>query len=252
MGAVSYTFNQSASATSAIDLTDPAVNNGAAPMSTPRQGGFTLRNRVDCSDLATGNKTLFTVTAKSSASLVANTLFLMEVPKRTFVKSVTQKVPVGSTAPTTAYNTVHASGNSFASGAQLMLGAAAYTTSSQAAMKVDLTDGHAGVSSMDGAVFGTMPILKEAGTTALLPSAISSTSASATPWAGGVQWKFAGTDDVIPIGRYFPFGGFVTLTMGPDAVVVSSASSAHLTNSSTTGTMAGVWDFMATCEYLPE
>jgi hypothetical protein len=250
--AVAYTFNQSASGSSAIDLTDPDTNPGAAPMSTPRQGGFTLRNRIDASQLSTADTKLFTIGAVATAAVVANQLLVLEVPKRTFVKSVTQKVPVGATAPTTAYTSVSAAGNSVFSNAELMLGALAYTSASQASMKADLTDGHADLSSLDGAVFGHMPITKETGLTGGLPSAVSSSSSS-TPWAGGLLWNFTGAAETITSeGRYFPYGGFVTLVVGPDAFATSSVSSAHVTASTTAGNIAGVWDFMADCEYLPE
>ena len=43
------------------DLTDVTVNPEAAPTSTPRQGGFTLRNRVNFANVSAANKKLWII-----------------------------------------------------------------------------------------------------------------------------------------------------------------------------------------------
>jgi hypothetical protein len=60
--------NSSASTT--FDLTDPSINPSAAPQSTPRQGGFTLRNRINFTNVAAANKKLFNMVSSGSAAQV--------------------------------------------------------------------------------------------------------------------------------------------------------------------------------------
>jgi hypothetical protein len=78
---------------STINLTTTTLNPDAAPIATPRPGGFVIRNRWNCANLTTANKTTLqaiTSAKASSDSLAsfANLFRVVAVPKRTLVKSV--------------------------------------------------------------------------------------------------------------------------------------------------------------------
>lgn len=256
MASVAYKFNVAVS--SLINLTSVSNNPSVAPVTTPRQGGFTLRNRINVANITSANATLWTAAAKSSASQATSAMLVLEVPKRTFVKHVSLRNPAGSTAPTTAFANVHASANSFASGAYLQLGGVFYKNASQSLSSsaiIYTADSRQSIASMDGTLFGALAITKETGATAGLPSKVS--TSSSTPYTGGEMFTVPGADEqVLPKGAYFPYGGFVTLQLGPHGHATASTSSGHLTNvsssSATTFKIAGVWEFMADCEYLPE
>jgi len=73
----------------ALDLTDTDVNPDAAPTSTPRQGGFTLRNRINFDNVSIANKTMWTVSDATPTTETTVPLKLLEVPDRVYVKDLT-------------------------------------------------------------------------------------------------------------------------------------------------------------------
>jgi len=80
-------FTVTLASVSKYDLTDTAVNPQAYEQSTPRQGGFTLQNRIDFDS----------VTAPTATKAVANILKLIKIPPRTLVHRVNFCVPPGAT-----------------------------------------------------------------------------------------------------------------------------------------------------------
>jgi hypothetical protein len=68
---VAYKFKTDSG--SVIDLTSTSTNPGAAPVTTQRQGGFTLRNRVNFSNVAAANRVLTTFASASAVVLLAST-----------------------------------------------------------------------------------------------------------------------------------------------------------------------------------
>jgi hypothetical protein len=106
-------------------------------------------------------------------------------------------------------------------------------------------DGHA---SDTGAVFGAFPMTKNTGVVASMPAVSAS-----TPWTNAKQpylHTTASSDERIPNGTYFPYGGYVTVSLGPDNVAMGNVTD-HASNN-VVFTMGGVWDVTAICTYMPE
>ena len=80
--AINFKFQPAMSRTK--DLTTLAKNPAAVAMSTPRQGGFTLRNRINFTNVATADKKLCILTASASTNST-DVLLVLEVPNRTLV-----------------------------------------------------------------------------------------------------------------------------------------------------------------------
>jgi hypothetical protein len=79
------------SSNTTYDLTDPDVNPGAVNQATPREGGFTLRNRMNFAN----------ITAPTVATgCVANVLKVLKIPKRTVIRNLRLHAIRGTTAPT--------------------------------------------------------------------------------------------------------------------------------------------------------
>jgi hypothetical protein len=57
-----------------------------------------------------------------------------------------------------------------------------------------------------------------------------------------------------PAELYFPYGGFVTLTLGPNATALGAMASSKGASQAKGlyGYMTGVWEVMADCMYVPE
>ena len=81
------------------DLTDVTVNPEAAPTSTPRQGGFTLRNRVNFANVAAANKKLWIIDDATFSDDAINNFRILEVPERTYVKDLTVFAVASETQP---------------------------------------------------------------------------------------------------------------------------------------------------------
>lgn len=251
-----------------IDLTDPDVNPSAAPESTPRQGGFSLRNRINFTNVATANKTTFTVNASSSASQVANRLRVLSVPKRTVVKGPirvfaveSQTIPGHTTAGTAA---TAASLNSACAAGVLGFTGEAYNDPSQTAASIvlNVTAMQGGTTTNPGAALGAIPLIKAdaASDTAFEASQVEAVDSSMTaPHLGMVMHAAGGavgTGSAVyrAVDLYFPHGGFVTMGMGPSGqalgAMASSKGAAEAVGLS--GTCTGTWEIQADCMYVPE
>jgi hypothetical protein len=267
MGAVLQFINPAVSAY--IDLTNPDNNPGAMPTSTPRQGGFTLQNRVNFTNVTAANKRVLNASgavtsASTASSQVGARILILEVPERTFVKNLKVFSVPGATAPNHAF-VLAASSTASASDwsvAELQFGARQYTRTQRHASFSEASHAvwHTGYTASTGEVFGglTMTVATASlpkGSIAALPSAISATST--TPWAGSTELMPNdpnGDNDAsaVPQGQYFPYGGHVTMQLGPLGTNITMASSALTNGALYTDTFTGTWHFVADANYVPE
>jgi hypothetical protein len=203
---------------STFDLTDPAINPNAAEISTPRQGGFTVRNRIDFD-----NPTLQAAGADVAATLnVANLFYILEIPKRTNIRRLTftslpgEDVLAGS--PTAAsYGSV--------ASATMGVGNKMYKNASGSFGTHDV-DAYA-----DHAITNS---------TGALPTTMVSKAAS-TP----DTWAQTQSDLTAPLYPHAaPYGGYVTMGIVA-STGGSSASSGGLK-------LTGVVEVTAECDYIPE
>jgi hypothetical protein len=268
---------------SLIDLTSTTVNPSAAPTSTPRQGGFTLRNRFDGTQLAGtsigsnsySNDTLWEAAdapSSSSNTEPVSRMKILEVPERTYVKDLHVYAVKSETAPITTFTpiaTVHASDLEntviFAGAYQndRPTSSASYVEASDLVQLTSLNavaeDGSAPVA---GHVFGDIPMTKSTLVPTWAMSAVDSTIASAEkPMTTSFffqQYDASSAGIEKTMGHYFPYGGYVYMALGPYATKLGSASSAaditdfYASSTGATITVAGVWDVQANCNYVPE
>jgi len=251
---------------STIDLTSISTNPDAAPESTPRQGGFTLRNRVDFSKLTAANRKTFTFV--SSASQNANMFRWLSVPKRTMVRGPVRVFAVESeTIPghKTASATTAASLASAGAIAVLGFTGEAYNDPSQtAASTVNNTNPYAGGSSTNkAATLGFVPIQKfDATVSGVFEASIAEAvdSSMTAPNLGMVRMGtgdgLVGTGSAVYEGGdlYFPHGGFVVMGLGPHGIATGAMSSSkgNTEAASLYGALSGVWEVQAQCMYVPE
>lgn len=198
-----------------FDISDGSVNQDAKEVTTPREGGFTLRMRANFSSKeasAAGWNVLAT-------GKVANIFKLLEIPARSSVRSVRiLKVP-----GETNFAGAHASASASNSGATMGVGTIAYKNASLSA----ITDPDA---------LADHAIVKSTGA---LPAAFFSGSAS-TP----NTWDVSQSDTSAPVlPLAFPFGGYITKNI-IDGSGASSASSDGIA-------MTGVYEIVADCDYMP-
>lgn len=255
---VAYKFKTDSGST--IDLTSTDVNPDAAPQSTPRQGGFTLRNRVNFANISAANKQLTKFASASSASQVANILQVIEVPNRTLVKSVNVFGIKSQTAPATSVSFT-ASGLNASHLASAVIGlnpqlwSKPASTSRVAASHLDaLTT--AQDTRLAGAAFGAIPLQKAGDSCAFEANKVEKIDSSMTAaQLGRVLTEQTGAGSAVYGAKevYFPYGGYVYMALGPYNVATGSASvsSASKANSDTIS-LAGVWEFQAECMYVPE
>lgn len=262
---------------SAIDLTSTATNADAAPQTTARQGGFTLRNRWNCANLATANKTTYTAHLSASKSSVsrssnANLFYVLSVPKRTLIKKVqvygvdSGAIPQHAVASAATAASVDSMGAAWA----LCFNAKMYQTAAQAASAMDDTwqsssevnHPYAAASlksSVMGNVFGGLNLAKwdaSGGAFDTLNTFEKIDATISVPNQGGQNpvWNDGGVmyAPVHPV--YFPYGGYVTMGLGPLSVAggatASSDDGADVVG--LIGTMSGVWEVQADCHYVPE
>jgi hypothetical protein len=251
------------------DLTSVSVNPGAYNEATPRMGGFAIHNRADFANIGASAALLSTsggVNNSTAASQTAHVLGVLRVPERTFVKNLKIYAVPGATAPNHSWSLTTATSATASdwSTAELTFGARAYKRSPHDPSYTGLASAGAvdspGYTGSTGEVFGALTILSATGslprgTIAALPSAIS--ASSSTPWAGSVELMPNdpnGDNDAsaVPQGYYFPYGGFVTMMLGPLGTSITMASSALTQGDLYTDAFTGVWHFTADCDYIPE
>jgi hypothetical protein len=247
---------------SVIDLTSTSVNPGAAPTSTPRQGGFSLRNRVNFGNVSAANSLLTTLASTSAASQTANLMYFLQVPNRTLVKKVHVFGVKSQTAPATSVSLTASGLNaSHLASAVFGINAAIWSkpdsTTRVAASHLDKQT-TAVNSLLAGALFGQIPLQKAGASVAFEASLVEKVDASMTaPRLGQVQTTEAAGGGAVVAGLdqgvYFPFGGYVYGALGPYNVGTGNASvsSASKANSDTIS-LAGVWEMQADCMYVPE
>jgi hypothetical protein len=248
-----------ASTATTFDLTDTSINPGAAPTSTPRQGGFTLRNRINFTNVALSDKKLFSSFAHATAATVGNVLRVLEVPERVLIKGVEifavrdETVP-GSTA------VLGAGGNHASTFATMAIG----VNVEQRSVPLD-NDSYSAITDLDlqlaaqegmpaGGVFGEIPLLK-AGSSCTFESAHVEAidSAMSAPELGRVLTEKAATGSVIEGGvpSYFPLGGYIYLGC-TDVTTGSVTASSNTLAASDYVYLTGVWEIQADCQYIPE
>lgn len=190
------------------NLTSAAVNPQAYPQSTPRQGGFTLQNRIDFD----------TVTAPTGTKGVANVLKLVHIPPRTIINRVIFAIPPGSTSDV-AHKFTNASGSalsgaSVAKSTGLAVGyiayktAAAYAASSATSQIFDSDD------------VALLPLTKKTGvvtTATQLPQWTASSMSQAVVSMAGIT-----SGGGIGLPHILPYGGWLTIQLSTGASVASS------------------------------
>jgi len=206
------------------DLTSTTVNPQAYEQATPRQGGFTLQNRVDFD----------TVTAPTLTNKVGNVLKLIKIPPRTVVNRVSFCVAPGQTS--VAHKYTDASGSALASSSKgkssavLNIGyinyknKSAYDASSATSQVYDVDD------------LADLVLTAKTG-------ALASTS-QLPQWSASSQSKAAVSmsDTSAPTyPHYFPYGGWLAMQPGGGA----SFSSVY-------GQMTGDLHVVMNCDYMPE
>jgi len=254
--------NSSASGNTVFDLTDPAINPEAAPQSTPRQGGFTLRNRINFTNVAAGNKKLFTLASSATAAQVGNVLRVLDVPERVQVNAVNLYAVKSETVP-----------GSVASGSASGLHASALATLAigvnvEQRSKPTSSASYAAVSHLDlqlaaqngmpaGGQFGEIPLVKAGASVdgcGFEASKVEAIDSSMTaPELGRIVTQKAATGSGIHYGApaYFPLGGYVYL----GATDVNTGSTSHTSAGkadSTFVSLTGTWEIQADCQYIPE
>ena len=264
MAQINYKFTVSSG--SVVDLTSTSVNDIAAPTTTPRQGGFTLRNRINFTNIATANKRTFgpiTSAAKATAGQNCNQLRVLQVPKRTWVKQVTVHAVESETVPG---HLLAGAANASTTDAMLTAGiigvnGAFYNDGSQTASSIKLCVaapvGGRLAGTGAGAQFGGIHIQKaDAGTLGIFTaSQIEAVDSSMTaPWLGGIRPHITSTSvDYVGNGQYFPHGGFIYLALGPHSTALGAGGSDSGAGAvGMYGTLTGTWDVMADAYYVPE
>lgn len=259
---LSYKFKTDSG--SKIDLTSTSVNPEAAPTTTPRQGGFTLRNRVNFTNVATANKTTFTLASQASASgHDANVFRVLEVPYRTVVNDVKVFAVKSETIPghTLTDSTESSAGASFLKSAIIGIdgefrtkpeSSESYAAASHLKLNVAAINGGAA-----GGNLGVIPLQNKSNSAAFEASKVfavdDSLSTAAKANRGRVLTDQAVTGSGVVVASapmYFPLGGYIYMALGPYNTATGSAGSS--TSNSATATLTGTWDFQAQCQYVPE
>lgn len=259
-------FKFTTTAGEVIDLTNPTYNPDAAPEATPRQGGFVLRNRWNCDNLAAAYKQTFgpfsaSVTASATS---ANIIKVLKVPKRTLVKGPVNVFAVASqTIPGHATTGAATAASLNSAGAAGILGftAYAYNDNSQtaASIKRSVRTTVDGATVLAGCILGGIELQKFDASTdgAFEASLVEKVDTSMTsPWLGRVDQikKIGSTTYPDDVEVYFPYGGFVTMTIGPNNTALGAmASSKGATQAKGLyGYLTGVWEVQAKATYVPE
>lgn len=255
--------NSSASTT--FDLTDTDINPEASATTTPRQGGFTLRNRINFTNVALANKKLFSLAASAAAAQTGNVLRVLEVPERTLVNKVDIFAVKSETVPG-SYLTGSASGLHASHLASAAIGIGIEQRSKPASSASYAATSHldlqlAAQNKMPaGGPFGQIPVLKAGaavvGGMGFEASRVEAIDASMTaPELGRIKTDVAngsaGSALVAPQPQFFPLGGYIYLGMTD----VNTGSASHTSAAKTASTYAyltGTWDIQAQCQYCPE
>lgn len=236
---------------SAIDLTSISTNKDLAPVATPRLGGFTLRNRFSGALAVTLSNSKV---VGASSAVKNNPIYVMDVPRRTFVKKVNVFAVEGKTVPGHAFTYGGTSASLSASDQNLNLtfiaqpikkdtGSAVTYDSISASLTLGTIGLTEATNSLPKGSFASTPLVA-------VSSRVSSTTSSATK--AGFQTAIGiDPDNAHDAGgyftpRYFPHGGRVVMTL-TGSVVDNDSKINNLS-----GVCSGVWEVQAECEYVPE
>ena len=206
------------------DLTDATLNPKAYPQSTPRQGGFTLQNRIDFD----------AVTAPTGTKGVANVLKLIHIPPRTIVNRVIFANPVGGAVldhKFTDASGVALSGSSVGKSTNLAIGyiyyktAAAYAASSATSQVLDSDD------------VALLPLTKKTGVVTTKTYVPQRTASDEN--LGVID--MAGTAGGIVYPHILPYGGWLVAQLSTGASVASSYA-----------VLTGDLHIIVGCDVMPE
>lgn len=276
------------SVTNHKDLTDTDVNPSAAPTATPRQGGFVLRNRIDFDEVAAADKSIWIIASAELTGDAINSFRVLEVPERTFVKGI-KVFGIKDAEPPTFTCVGAKASNASITASDLNLSAwcfgadrnkkptssASYVAASHlVTLTTDNAEADDGAGAVAGSVFGqTMLKMADEGGTADGDKYSSSEtnlqfvdrfqkidSSIANPLEPmGTSMKFTqpgSTDIEDPLGEYFPYGGFVSMQIGPwnTSLASDAAEAAGYYSASTAAviSLAGTWEIQAEAQYVPE
>lgn len=222
-----------ASFADAKNLQSTAVNPVAAPVATPREGGFTLRNRINFAVVNSSAEKIMGTIASNAAT--GTNWQVLQVPKRTVLHQLVFMGIPGSTAVAHAwdYTTSVSSANvSTAKSAKFEIGAVAYKEASQkaASVKVDVDE-----------FAKDIAITKKTG----VLGATFGLAVGSLPLSMAVNHTTSAQFERIT----FPYGGFVTMNLKAGASAVQSYSKS---DAITGGTLTGIMEAQAYCTYLPE
>jgi hypothetical protein len=263
MGAITFTMTDD----TIVDLTDTSVNPDAAEVTTPRQGGFTLRNRWDCAKLAlSGNDVTFAagdivhVTSAATATFTHTPFTVLEVPERTMVNNISLYNPTGKTG---ASHQFYYSGSASSAGntasniksTTLTFYGAAWKKSNGTSVATHVD----GLGEIDLAAVGASASGGTFGGSKLGAATFSTSSSSkiSTPTNAGVFMENtmaslanAATSFIYPL--YFPHGGRIIMKLADAATSLSSSSATADTElAKYSGKIAGNWEIQANCNYVP-
>jgi hypothetical protein len=263
--AAGLNFKFTTSSGETIDLTSTATNPDAVPTATPREGGFVLRNRWNCNNLSAANKQTFgpfsaSITASAKS---ANIIKVLKVPERTLVKAPVEVFAVASeTIPghATLGAATKASLNSAGAAGVLGFTALAYKTPSHVAASTVRFVGTTlnGQTVTAGCALGGVPIAKfdsHGGgfDTGLVEAVDASMTAPALGMVNAAA-NAASAKYTAVTGLYFPYGGYVTMTLGPNNTALGAMASSKGASQAKGlyGYMTGTWEVQADCQYVPE
>ena len=197
------------------DLTDPNTNPNASAVTTPVEGGFVLRNRIDFDEVTA--PTCF----GSGVTTIRNVLKLLEVPDRTVVRELRFHAIRGETAPTHAMSSTSTSS---ASGALMNIGTTHYTSASHTSTVTDVD------------AIADHAITKATGVCAGMPTLASN---------GELTDYVAQSDTSAPVLPFtFPYGGYLQASIVGASTLADSAA--------VDGGFVGVLEIRAVCDYIPE
>jgi hypothetical protein len=220
------------SSAATIDLTDTTVNEKAPKPSTARQGGFSLRNRIDFASMSTANRKILN-------GAIANKMRLLQVPKGVVVKKIYLNLVPGETAFT---GTVTASA-SLAS-TTLNLNSEGYKQEAQTALGTE--EGQFG-SVLVGQSSTALTLLDVASGTSVIPTYGGSVADPQDGVKSSDEWNrvltiASGATVTQPTqAAAFPYGGFVNWQMPASGTVAASKSIS----------LNGVLEVQADCMYVP-
>lgn len=215
-----------ASGATTYDLTAVATNPGAYAEVTPREGGFTMQNRINFAN----------VTAPTLTNKVMNVLKLLKVPKRTVVTNVYLVSPAGTAGVT------HATNSKSVESATAGIGAIVYRSASLSAVVASTT-----------ATFAKATLAKtkiHTSSVLALPadpetSGLAAVRKVAAGVAGAAQgWADGGADG--QAGVYFPYGGFIKFQ------ILAGKGASGVAASSLDGAFSGVLQVTAEGFKIPE